>query len=121
MPQNPNQVYSSLNPSNVPAASKVDAVGSLRTVSSPGLSTLNMTAATLVKSGAGRVGTINVVVGGSAAGAVHDCATTGAASAANKIAVLPQTNPSTIPLNFPVTLGLVVVPGTGQTITACYE
>jgi len=81
---------------------------------------LNITAATVVKLGAGRVAKVSVVVAGSAAGSVNDCATTGAAASSNEIAPLPTTA-GPIELGFAYSTGLVIVPGTGQTIAVSYQ
>lgn len=82
-------------------------------------SAVNLTAASLLKVGAGRVFRASVIVAGSAVGTVNDCATTGAAAAANQIGTLPNTV-GTYLFNWPVSLGLVVVPGTGQTVALSY-
>ena len=60
-----------------------------------------------------------MVVAGSGAGTINDCDTTGAAAAANAIATLPTTA-GPIQLNFPCQLGIVVVPGAGQTIAISF-
>lgn len=83
------------------------------------LSTLNITAATIVKASAGRIFRFSVVVAGSATGTVNDCATTAAAAASNQIATTPTTLGTTI-LNWPCTTGIVIVPGTGQTIAVTW-
>ena len=81
---------------------------------------LNITAATVLKVGAGRVLKIQVLVAGSAAGTVNDCATTGAAAAANELAAIPAAV-GPVDLNVAFQTGLVVVPGTGQTLVAYYN
>ena len=81
---------------------------------------LNITAATVLKVGAGRVLKIQVLVAGSAAGTVNDCATTGAAAAANELAAIPNAV-GPVDLNVAFQTGLVVVPGTGQTLVAYYN
>lgn len=77
-----------------------------------------ITAATLVKSGQGRVARVSVVVAGSAAGAIYDTnvpsATTG------QIWVIPNTVGVT-EINLPVNNGIVVAPGTGQTVVVSYS
>jgi len=81
---------------------------------------LNITAATALKVGAGRVLKIQVLVAGSAAGTVNDCATTGAAAVANELASIPAAV-GPVDLNVAFQTGLVVVPGTGQTLVAYYN
>lgn len=83
------------------------------------LSVLNITAPTLVKLGPGRLFKVSVVVAGSATGTVNDCATTGAAAAANQFGTTPNAV-GTTPFNWPCLSGIVVVPGTGQTLAVSY-
>lgn len=80
----------------------------------------NLTAATLVQAGVGRVAKVSVIVAGSAVGTVNDVATTGAAAVANQIMVIPNTV-GVYDLDWPLGLGLVVVPGTGQTVAVSYQ
>jgi len=82
--------------------------------------TLNITTPTVVKNTAGRVGYVNIVVAGSAAGAVYDFAATSGVSAATQIAVLPDTVTGPQVIDFPVTTGIVVVPGTGMTVAVSW-
>lgn len=80
---------------------------------------LNITAATVVKAVGGRVAKVSVLVAGSAAGAIHNCATTGAVAAGNKVAVVADTV-GVYDIDFPCSAGIVVVPGTGQTLAVTY-
>jgi len=82
--------------------------------------TLNITSGTLVKASGGFVATVSVLVAGSATGAVYDVATVGGAAAANEIAVIPNTV-GTYAINFKTTKGIVVVPGTGQTLAISWS
>ncbi len=77
-----------------------------------------ITAATLVKTGAGRICTVIVVVGGSGAGAIYDA--NSAAATTGQVFAIPTTAGVTV-LNFPVSNGIVVAPGTGQTISVSYS
>lgn len=77
-----------------------------------------ITAATLVKLGAGRVAVVSVLVAGSAVGAIYD--TNAATSTAGQIFVIPQTVGVTV-LNMPVAFGIVVAPGSNQVITISYS
>jgi len=81
--------------------------------------TLNITTATVVKAAPGQVFTATVVVAGSSPGTINDCLTTGAAAAANQIATLPNAVNSQ-QLNFSCLVGIVVVPGTGQTVALSF-
>lgn len=85
-------------------------------------SRLNLAAAggaQLVKVGKVRAARVSVIVAGSAAGGVFDAATTGAAATANQIFVIPNTV-GIYTLDWPVNNGLVVTPGTGQTVAVSY-
>lgn len=77
----------------------------------------NLSVATVIKVGSGRVVRASVITPG-ATGALHDCATTGAASAANQLAVVPVPAvgaPSAVfDINLPFLVGLVYVPGAAQ-------
>ena len=78
----------------------------------------NITTATLVKSGQGRIARLVVVVAGSSTGAVYD------ASSASATTDQLLTIPTTIGIgevNIPVNNGIVVAPGTGQTVAIVYS
>jgi len=81
---------------------------------------LNITSATVVKAVAGRIVKVSVIVAGSAAGSVNDVATTGAVAAANEIAVIPNTV-GVFDVDMPTSNGIVVTPGTGQTVAVSYN
>lgn len=78
----------------------------------------NITAATVVKSSQGRVCRVSVVVAGSGAGAIYDANSASATS--NKLWTIPTTAGIT-EINLPVNNGIVVAPGTGQTIAISYS
>lgn len=80
---------------------------------------LNIAGATVVKSSAGRCVRVSVLVAG-AAGTVNDVATTGAASIANQIFTIPATV-GVYEVNWPCGVGIVVIPGAGQTVAVCYQ
>lgn len=103
-----------IDPQNNPARSRVDASGN-QAIGHGSQATLNITAATIVDTGAGRVARISVIAAGSTAGAVYDSNSTTGNTAANQIAVIPanQAAGSIITIDFPYSSGLVVVPGTG--------
>ena len=83
-------------------------------------SKFNITVATVVKAGPGRIIRVSVLVAGSGTGTVNDCLTTGAAATANEIAVIPETVGPLL-LEWPCFTGIVVVPGTGQTLAVSYS
>lgn len=71
----------------------------------------------LLKSGAGRVATVSITTAGSAAGTIYD--TNSAANLINPIYAIPNTV-GVFVINLPVSLGIVVVPGSGQVVTVGY-
>lgn len=70
--------------------------------------------------GQARLVRVNVLVAGSAAGSVNDAATVAAAATANQIFVIPNTVGSYL-VDWPILSGIVVTPGTGQTVAIVYE
>lgn len=123
MPQTPIG-YNSVNPAGALAPTQLDAQGAERVSTAPGKVAFNMTAPTIVKAGPGRIGRVNVIVAGTAAGGVYDCATTAQATALTQIASIPTLSTAqlgSLTLDCNVITGLVILPGTGQTLTAIYE
>ena len=89
--------------------------------------TLNITAATQVvvtppdfSLGQGRLVRVQVLVAGSTNGAAYDSATVAGAAVANQIGAWPNTVGSYL-IDMPFTKGLVVTPGTGQTVAVSYD
>jgi hypothetical protein len=82
----------------------------------------NITAATVVKATRGTLLGLFVIVAGSAPGEVNDSATVGGVSSpANQVAVIPNAvGPVVLGQGIPVSNGIVVTPGTGQTVVAFY-
>lgn len=80
----------------------------------------NITSAVVLKAVPGTVLLVSVVVAGSAVGTVNDCVTTGAAASSNQTATIPNTL-GVYALNIQHGLGIVIVPGTGQTLAASYQ
>ena len=81
---------------------------------------LNVTAATTLKATPGLIATVSVVVAGSAAGSVNDCATTGTVAAANLLALIPAVV-GIYKINFPALTGITISPGPGQTLAVSYS
>lgn len=83
----------------------------------------NLTAITepsVVKSQAGRICEISVIVAGSATGFIYDA--TSLSDTTKPLYVIPMavgTEPYVV--NLPASFGIVVVPGTGQTVTVSYS
>jgi aspartate/tyrosine/aromatic aminotransferase len=78
----------------------------------------NITTATLVQSGQGRIARVIVVVAGSGTGAIYDAASATATS--DKLLTIPTTT-GIGEANIPVNNGIVVAPGTGQTVAIVYS
>lgn len=78
----------------------------------------DITVPTVIKDGQGRIARISVVVGGSTAGSVYDANAVGATT--GKLLSIPTTV-GLAEVNLPVNTGILIVPGTGQTIAVCYS
>lgn len=76
-------------------------------------------AATVVKGSSGWCANISVVVAGSAVGYVYDSNTTASISG-KRIFTIPMTV-GTYTINLPTNNGIVVVPGSGQTVSLGYS
>lgn len=95
-------------------------------------SSLNITAATVVKAAApaqpsglqldgGRIVRVSVIVAGSAVGAVYDSSsTTVGNTAANQLFVIPNTV-GVYMVDMPCAAGICVIPGSGQTVAVSYD
>lgn len=81
-------------------------------------SAVEITAVTAVKVGEGRVSRVSVIVAGSAVGYVRDAALTSATGA--RVFTIPTTVGVHV-VNMPVSNGIVVEPGTGQTVAISYS
>lgn len=77
-----------------------------------------ITTATLVKSGQGRIVSVSVIVPGTAAGMVYDAAIATATTA--PVCTIPIVA-GVFYVNMPVSNGIVIVPGSGQTISISYS
>jgi len=127
MPQNPNPINTAINPNDAYAPMNLDASGLLRVVAEDttvavteaASAAYNKSASVTIKASAGKVGTVTVLVAGSAPGAIHDCAATGDAAAGNKIAGIPNTL-GVYPINWPCATGITYIVGTGQTVAVSY-
>jgi hypothetical protein len=78
-----------------------------------------LTAPTLVYAGTGVVSSISITVAGTVTGTVNNAATTGAAAASNALCAIPNTV-AVFHVNMPFTSGLVISPGTGQSVVVSY-
>jgi len=75
---------------------------------------------TAVSSGSGRLVSVVVTIAGSSTGSIYDAVSVTQAGTANKIYVIPDAVGVYV-LNIPIVNGIVVEPGTGQTVTVCYS
>jgi hypothetical protein len=86
----------------------------------PGAQTaLNLTAATVIQASPGRLALVSVIVAGSAVGSASDAAAVADVAAGNQIATIPNTV-GVFDVDWPCLAGIVVTPGTGQTISVAY-
>lgn len=77
------------------------------------------TSSTFVVSGSGRLLRVSVLVAGSGTGFVHNSATPTGAAASNALVACPQTI-GVYEANVVFNAGLVIVPGTGQSLSITY-
>ena len=128
MPQNPLGLSSQVVGNNAYVPTILDGPTALSTQTGEPIAGIsgtsnkyNITAATVVKATPGRLIRVSVVVAGSAAGTANDCITTGAAAVGNQICSIPATAADVIILEWPCTTGIVIVPGTGQTLAVSFS
>jgi hypothetical protein len=79
-----------------------------------------VTASTLVLTGRGRLISFSVVVAGSANGFIYNSGTTGGGSPETALVATPNTV-GVYPVNMLFTNGLVIAPGTGQSVNVTYS
>lgn len=77
-----------------------------------------LTAPTVVKATGGRIARVSVIVAGSAPGMIYDGATVAATT--KPLDVIPNTV-GVYEVNLPTSFGLLVVPGSGQTVSGSYS
>lgn len=77
-----------------------------------------ITAPTVISVAAGRVVKVSVIVAGTSGGTIYD--STSVTSLAKPVAKIPVAEGIT-KVNIPVTVGIVVIPGAGQTVTVSYS
>lgn len=79
----------------------------------------NVTSATYIKSGAGRIARVSVVIIGSANGIIYDAASINDTSRAIYKVTFATTGIQVVDL--PFQYGLLIIPGTGQTLAGSYS
>jgi hypothetical protein len=77
-----------------------------------------ITATTVVFSGQGRVVNVSVIVAGSAVGHIYDTSDSSITTA--PVYTIPMTV-GVFAVDFPMSNGIVVIPGTGQTVSVSYS
>lgn len=98
------------------------AVATLNATAQGARTTSNITVPTVIKATPGTLLGIQVIVAGSAPGTANNCATSAAAAAGNEVAGIPNAvGAVSLPNSgIPCDGGIVVVPGTGQTIAVSF-
>lgn len=87
-----------------------------------GLSTTEgITAATVVKASAGRVASVSVIVAGSTTGMIYDSANTTQVMPLWVIPMAAGSNGEPYVVGMPCDAGILVVPGTGQTVAVSWS
>lgn len=117
--QNPLNL-NTVNSSKALVPQQSDSGGNVMTSMGGLLSALNITAAAVVKAAPGRLSSISVLVSGTAVGSANDAATVAAAAATNQVFVIPDAI-GKYDVDWPCNTGIVVTPGTGQTIAVSYS
>ena len=82
----------------------------------------NISVPTVVKASSGRIARVSIIVAGSATGFVYDGASLTATT--KPLWIIPeaaQTNGEPYIVNFACSFGLLIVPGTGQSVTVGYS
>jgi hypothetical protein len=82
------------------------------------LSYTNLSATTLIHTGAGRVCNVIVTTAGTTAGSVYD--STNTTSPSNKVYSIPNTV-GVYTVNFPINYGIVIAPGSGQIVSISHS
>ena|ERR1700676_2404040 len=77
-----------------------------------------LTAATIVKPSSGRIARISVIVPGAATGFVYDSVNVGATT--KPLYVIPTTV-GVYEVNLPASFGIMIAPGTGQTVSGSFS
>jgi len=67
-----------------------------------------------------RIGRVNVIVAGTTAGTINDIGTVTGVLPANNVFTIPNALGSYL-VDFPMLVGIVIVPGTGQTVAVSYD
>ena len=119
MPQSPLGAYVATNSGNL-VPLQTDAQGALRTSVGGVNVAYRLTAATVVKASPGRCITVSVIVAGTATGTANDVTNTAGVAVANQFGTIPNTV-GVYNFEWPCLSGIVIVPGTGQTVSVAFN
>lgn len=114
-----NNIETALQNLNKNLSQLIQAMGNVTLNGTNAKTSNTVTTATLIYAGSGTLVNFAVTVAGSAAGTVNNSATTAGAAAGNVICATPATV-GVIPVGSRFTNGLVVSPGTGQSVNVTY-
>ena len=82
---------------------------------------VSFSAATLIATGTGRLVSVIITDAGTTSGYVYNSSSTSTIPASAKIVALPPSAVGVYPVGARFTSGLVIVPGTGQTVNVTYS
>lgn len=119
MPQSPLGAYVATNSGKM-VPLQIDNQGALRASAGGASVAYNLTTATVIKATPGRCVSISVIVAGSAAGTANDVTLTAGAVVANQFGTIPNTV-GVYEFDWPCLAGIVIVPGTGQTVSVAFN
>ena len=97
----------------------VNGVGQALARGQGNITSATVTGTTQICTGGGYLVNVSVAVAGTTVGKIYNSATTGAAAAENLLATAPNTL-GVVPLGEAFTLGLVITPGSGQSLNVTY-
>ena len=98
----------------------INGLATSNTSTAGNLTSATVTVATLIATGQGRLVSVAVVVKGSGAGKINNASTVAAAAASNVLMAVPDTAEAVLPPGQLFNLGLVITPGTGQSLNVTY-
>jgi hypothetical protein len=113
--------YNTINPAGALRPNQADATGNLL-VGAGSVTQLNVTTKSVIKVGPGRVVKVTWVVATAAACGIYDAATTAAGVQATALwAAASTTAGQIVPLDAPVTNGIVVDPGASGVVSVIFD
>ncbi len=104
---------------SAPPVPQIGVAGDMLVSSGGERTALGITGPTVIKASAGRVCRVSTIVAGTSAGTINDLATTSGASTLNQVATIPELV-GTVVVDMPCAVGILIVPGSGQTAAVSY-